>query len=404
MGEWGGEERGRWAGCLRSHTPLSQSGAALRGFGKSSGIGADARGRKGDGRRGRRRRQQGHGSHKRKGWPPRRDACAVRVAWSPPRVGAAPGQATGGVRAARGVWAARSAGESAAGCRPGTTALGWASPPRFPSPYDGTARGGAVANRGGSTHRFPRQPRPGRSPPRTLDNSPYSQFSTFVAALGRRVASIHPPPKSGHPRTPVVPARRQCPPRALPRQTTSGRRPTTPSFTGRGRRCWRCRCHRRHAVARRPLPPPTTTRAVLIVRGWRATAGVERRTAAVRCPRHRCLCCLPPFVVGGGGEGAVTDRTARGGRPPRTSHPLLPLPPPLLLSRQMLPLLGPSQLLPSLPAPLTAMPIDCSFPLPPSSCRPPRLFGQSMQRTGRRETGWRRLFPPPPPLLPPLRP
>lgn len=68
---------------------------------------------------------------------------------------------------------------------------------------------------------------------------------------------------------------------------------------GGDRRCWRCRCHGRHVVERPPPPaPPTATRAMIIVRGCRAAAGVDGLSDAVRPLRHRDLLCWPFFCGG----------------------------------------------------------------------------------------------------------
>lgn len=150
---------------------------------------------------------------------------------------------------------------------------------------------------------------------------------------------------------------------------------------------------------------------MLCVREWHASDGVDGRTDAGRCLRRRCLCCGSSFVVGGSGggggqgagpQGGVTTAFSTAAAP--TAAAAVPPPPPRLHLRRMLLLLAPSPLS-QLPVPRTAIPIDCSFPPPPPpAAGPPFLFGQSTQRIGRSGTAWRRLFPPTPPLLPPLRP
>lgn len=150
---------------------------------------------------------------------------------------------------------------------------------------------------------------------------------------------------------------------------------------------------------------------MLCVRGWRASDGVDGRTDAVRCLPRRCLCCWPAFVVGGGGRGGGKGQDRKGGETAAyataaapTAAAAVPPPPPRSRLRRMVLLLAPSPLSP-LPVPLTAIPIDCSFPPPPRpTAGRPVLFGQSMQWMGRSGTAWRRLCQPTPPLLPPLRP
>lgn len=152
-------------------------------------------------------------------------------------------------------------------------------------------------------------------------------------------------------------------------------------------------------------------RPMLCVRGWRASSGVDGRTDTLRCLRRRCLCCWPAFVVGGGGRGGGKGQDGKGGETAAyataaapTAAAAVPPPPPRSRLRRMVLLLAPSPLSP-LPVPLTAIPIDCSFPPPPRpTAGRPVLFGQSMQWMGRSGTAWRRLCQPTPPLLPPLRP
>lgn len=147
---------------------------------------------------------------------------------------------------------------------------------------------------------------------------------------------------------------------------------------GGDRRCWRCRCHGRHVVERPPPPaPPTATRAMIIVRGCHAAAGVDGLSDAVRALCATVTCSAGHFFLWWAAVkgGVAWHSTTRGGGPPHPSRPPLPLPPSLSHLRWALLQLGPPQLSP-LRAPLAAIPDGYLFPPPPppARCRPPRFL------------------------------
>lgn len=171
------------------------------------------------------------------------------------------------------------------------------------------------------------------------------------------------------------------------------------------------------AVTAVPLPradclPPPDRSPPHVVRPWMACIRWRGRADGRRALSAPPLPVLLVFLCGGrrrGGGGKGQDR--KGGETAAyataaapTAAAAVPPPPPRSHLRRMVLSLAPSPLSP-LPVPLTAIPIDCSFPPPrPPAAGRPVLFGQSMQWMGRSGTAWRRLCQPTPPLLPPLRP